>query len=117
MLPSDRALDHVFHALADPTRRAILMQVRADESSVSDIANRFEISLPAVSKHLGVLERAGLIDRRKKGRQRLCRAVPDRLDPAARWLAFYQAFWSERLDRLQAFVEQATHSNDPEEPR
>ena len=101
----DQHLDALFHALADRTRRAILMQVRHRESSVNEIAEQFEISLPAVSKHLGTLGRAGRMTRRKQGRQRLCQAEPQMLQQATEWLEFYQRFWDDRLDNLKHLVE------------
>lgn len=105
MTSTDERLDTLFHALSDTTRRAILMRIRDQDRTVSDIASVFEISLPAVSKHLSILERAGLISRRKHGRQRICHVEPDRLEDAVGWLEFYGGFWNDRLDKLQQFVE------------
>lgn len=106
MITANPQLDDVFHALADATRRGILLQVRECDLSVNEIAARFSISLPAVSKHLGVLERAGLISRRKEGRKRICHVIPERLATATEWLDFYTALWSDNLDNLKRFVEQ-----------
>lgn len=98
-------LDLLFHALSDSTRRKILMRVRESDRTVNDIASQFNISLPAVSKHLKVLDRAGLISRRKQGRRRICHAEPRKLRDAAQWLDFYQRFWNERLDNLKRYME------------
>jgi len=104
---SDAGLDGAFAALADPTRRAILDRLRgADGLAVTEIAAPFAVSLPAVIKHLDVLARAGLIARAKTGRTVRCslRAAP--LETAMQWLTRYERFWSEKLDRLAAFVEE-----------
>lgn len=110
MKANNHQLDRVFQALSDTTRRNILIQVREQDQSVNDIASQFEISLPAVSKHLKVLERAGLISRRKDGRKRLCHVEPELLAEPLAWLEFYQSFWNDRLDNLKAFIEQ---TNEP----
>ncbi|HVJ33600.1 MAG TPA: helix-turn-helix transcriptional regulator [Terriglobia bacterium] len=105
----DAALDRVFAALADPTRRALLAQLRGhDGVAVSDLAKPFPVSLPAVMKHLDVLAAAGLITRAKTGRTVACRLTAAPMEQAMTWLAFYQAFWSGQLDRLAAFVEAGT---------
>jgi DNA-binding transcriptional ArsR family regulator len=93
-------LDQTFAALADPTRRAILARLASGEASVNELAEPFAISLPAVSRHLKVLERASLIERRRDGQHRLCRLNSAPLSAAADWLEFYRRFWSESLDRL-----------------
>jgi len=105
-------LDRVFQALSDSTRRGILQQIREQDLAVNDIAAQFSISLPAVSKHLGVLERAGLVRRIKHGRQRICHAEPRMLDDALAWLEFYQQFWDHRLDTLKQVVEQQHLAKD-----
>jgi DNA-binding transcriptional ArsR family regulator len=97
-----RSLDAVFSALADPTRRAIVARLASGEASVSDLAAPFDMSLVAVSKHLRVLEHAGLLDHRKRGRVRYCRLTPDPLRSADDWLARYRVFWQTRLDSLAA---------------
>jgi len=98
-------LDGVFGALADPTRRGILARLAAEgDTSTLALAEPFDMSLPAVSKHLGVLERAGLIERRLEGRERRCRLVATPLRGAFEWLAFYERFWNFQLDRLEAFL-------------
>ena len=109
-MPSDAtsdALSLTFAALADPTRRAILQRLAAGEAVVKDLALPFEMSSPAVSKHLRVLERAGLIEqgRDKQWRPRRLRAEP--LAEAAEWLLAYRPFWEERLDRMEAVVKRA----------
>jgi DNA-binding transcriptional ArsR family regulator len=99
-------LDRIFGALADPTRRAIVERLAADDAlSVSDIARPLPMSLPAVMKHLDVLEGAGLVARQKSGRTVTCRLVAAPMEDAMGWLARYQRFWSESLDRLAAALE------------
>ncbi len=103
----DTALDHTFSALADPTRRALLAQLdRRERVSVSELARPFSMSLPAVMKHLDVLSDAGLITRSKVGRTVTCQLAAAPMEQAMHWLNHYQRFWSERLDRLAAFVEE-----------
>jgi DNA-binding transcriptional ArsR family regulator len=97
-----RSLDAVFAALADPTRRAIVARLAGGEVSVSELAAPFDMSLVAVSKHLRVLEHAGLLDQRKQGRVRYCRLSPAPLRSADDWLAGYRVFWQTRLDSLAA---------------
>ena len=104
-----RDLDAVFSALSDPTRRAIVERLAGGEASVSDLAAPFDMSLVAVSKHLRVLERAGLLDHRKRGRVRYCRLSPAPLRSADDWLSRYRVFWHTRLDAL------AAHLAGPEE--
>src|SRR5450432_1906842 len=101
------ALDRTFAALADPTRRALLARLgRQDGISVSELAQPFAMSLPAVMKHLDVLSDAGLIARAKTGRIVACRLTADPMQQAMDWLNRYQRFWSDNLDRLAAFVEE-----------
>jgi DNA-binding transcriptional ArsR family regulator len=101
------ALDRTFAALADPTRRALLARLgRQDSISVSDLAQPFAMSLPAIMKHLDVLSDAGLIARAKTGRTVACRLTARPMEQAMDWLGHYQRFWSEGLDRLAAFVEE-----------
>jgi DNA-binding transcriptional ArsR family regulator len=100
-------LDRVFAALADPTRRALLARLNdAEALSVSDLAQPFSVSLPAIMKHLDVLSDAGLITRSKTGRTVACRLTAAPMEQAMDWLNRYQRFWSEQLDRLAAFVEE-----------
>jgi DNA-binding transcriptional ArsR family regulator len=98
------SLDNIFAAVADPTRRAILRRLGEQPARVTDIAKGFPVSLNAVSKHLMVLERAGLIERDVEGREHFCRlnAVP--LKKASAWLAETHAFWEQRLDRLERHI-------------
>ncbi|WP_228771635.1 ArsR/SmtB family transcription factor [Actinokineospora iranica] len=94
------SLSTVFAALADPTRRAILARLAGGEATVNDLAAPFAMSLPAVSKHLKVLERAGLITRGRDAQYRPCRLHADPLADAARWLDRYRVFWEASFDRL-----------------
>jgi DNA-binding transcriptional ArsR family regulator len=93
-------LDLVFSALADPTRRAIVVRLSAGEASVSELARPFDVSLPAITKHLAVLERAGLLEHEKEGRVRHCRLVAAPMKTADDWLSSYRRFWDDRLDSL-----------------
>ncbi len=99
------SLDAVFSALGDPTRRAILAQLAQGESRVTDLAAPYSMSLPAVSKHLKVLEEAGLVAREKDGRVIRCRLDPQPLQGAADWIGQYQRFWEAQFDALGAFIE------------
>ncbi len=101
-------LDQVFHALADSTRRSILRDITRGERSVGELAQPYSISLAAVSKHLDVLERASLIRRRRSGQHRFVRLNPKPLMAAQDWIAFYEKFWSEGLDRLQQLLESSS---------
>jgi len=96
----DDDLDAVFSALSDPTRRAIVVRLAEGEASVSELAEPFDVSLPAVSKHLAVLERAGLLEHHKEGRVRRCRLVATPMRAADDWLSTYRVFWEARLDSL-----------------
>jgi DNA-binding transcriptional ArsR family regulator len=99
-------LDRTFHALADPTRRALLKRLATQpDAAVSALARPFGVTLPAVMKHLDVLRRAGLVERRKTGRTVHCRLVGAPLADAMRWLAFYERFWAERIEALADYVE------------
>jgi DNA-binding transcriptional ArsR family regulator len=98
------ALSATFSALADPTRRAILGRLAQGEASVSDLAAPFEMSLPAVSKHLKVLERAGLISRSRTAQWRPCKLQPAALKGIDEWLGDYRRFWSESFDRLDGYL-------------
>lgn len=110
MVESDAAaattnLDQVFHALADSTRRAILRDITRGERSVGELAQPYAMSLAAVSKHLDVLERASLIRRRRSGQHRFVRLNPNPMMAAQEWLAFYEKFWTDNLDRMQQLLE------------
>ena len=99
-------LDTTFAALADPTRRAILARLALGEASVTALAAPFAISLPAISKHLKVLERAGLIGRGRDAQWRPCRLEPAPLKDAAQWLEQYRRFWEQSLDRLEDYLKE-----------
>ena len=106
MVNYSKHLDRTFAALGDPTRRAILARLeREDGASVSGLAKPFAIKLPAVMKHLDVLDDAGLITRSKKGRTVTVRLAPEPMKEAMEWLRRYERFWSVSLDRLSAFAE------------
>jgi DNA-binding transcriptional ArsR family regulator len=103
----EEVLDRTFAALADPTRRALLARLGdRDSVSVSELAQPFAMSLPAIMKHLDVLSDAGLVAREKTGRTVACRLTAKPMERAMDWLNRYQRFWSENLDRLAAFVEE-----------
>jgi DNA-binding transcriptional ArsR family regulator len=97
-------LSATFAALADPTRRAILARLALGETSVSELAQPFDMSLPAISKHLKVLESAGLIARGREAQWRPCRIEPQALKRVDDWLEQYRRFWDESLDRLDAYL-------------
>ena len=97
-------LDATFAALADPTRRAILARLASGEASVTELAAPFEMSLPAVSKHLKVLERAGLIARGRDAQWRPCRLEAGPLKDVAEWLEHYRPFWKQSFDRLEDYL-------------
>jgi len=99
-------LDRTFAALADPTRRAILTRLASGEATVTELARPFEMSLPAVSKHLKVLERAGLIQRGRERQWRPARLQAEPLRAAAEWTLGYREFWEERYDRLDEYLEE-----------
>lgn len=101
---SERALDAAFSALADPTRRAILARLARGETSVTELARPFRMSLPAVTKHLRVLERARLLAHHKEGRVRRCQLQPGPLKNAAEWIRFYQRFWEAQFDALEDYL-------------
>jgi DNA-binding transcriptional ArsR family regulator len=105
-------LSTTFAALADPTRRAILARLAEGEASVGELAAPFEMSLPAISKHLGVLERARLIRRRKDAQWRRCKLRPDTLRAAADWIGQYERFWTESLDRLAECLDDPEQEDD-----
>jgi DNA-binding transcriptional ArsR family regulator len=102
MPPDD--LSTTFAALADPTRRAILSRLAEGEVSVTELAAPFAMSLPAISKHLKVLERAGLIARSRAAQRRPCRLEAARLKDVADWVERYRRFWDQSLDRLEAYL-------------
>ena len=100
----EQNLDLVFRALADPTRRAILDRLTEGEATVGHLAEPFSLSFAAVSKHLGVLERARLVTRQARGRERMCRINPSALKDAVAWLQAHERFWSDRLNALDQLV-------------
>lgn len=104
-MPEDR-LSMTLSALADPTRRAILARLALGEASVGELAKPFEMSLPAVSKHLKVLERAGLISRGREAQWRPCRLEAAPLKDVNSWLDSYRRFWEEKFDRLDAYLQE-----------
>ena len=101
---SSDQLSVIFAALADPTRRAILAHLAKGEASVTELAKPFEMSLPAISKHLKVLERAGLITQSRKAQWRPCQIEAQPLKDAADWIEQYRQFWEESLDRLDDYL-------------
>jgi DNA-binding transcriptional ArsR family regulator len=108
-------LDATFGALADPTRRAIMVNLAQGERSISELASQFDMTLPGVSKHVRVLERAGLADVRRDGRVRRCRLVAAPLRDAEAWIMKYRAFWEAQLDQFAAFLA-ATSEEEPAWP-
>jgi DNA-binding transcriptional ArsR family regulator len=111
-MPAD-PLSATFAALSDPTRRAILARVSTGETSVSELAEPFDMSLPAISKHLKVLERAGLIERGREAQWRPCRIKADPLREAARWINDYRHHWERNLDRLDAYLQRLQSQPQP----
>lgn len=106
------ALDATFRALADPIRRAILARLARGESSVSELAQPFAVSLPAISKHLRVLERAGLLIGEKDGRVRHCRLLAKPMRDAAAWIEHYRRFWERQFDSLARFLDQTQREEE-----
>src|SRR5690242_5186323 len=104
-MPQDR-LSATFAALADPTRRAILARLALGETTVSELAEPFDMSGPAVSKHLKVLEKAGLISRSRDAQWRPCKLEPQALKTIDEWLEEYRRLWNERFDRLDTYLKQ-----------
>ena len=102
----DQALDSLLMALADPTRRAIMASLGDGEKRVTDVAAPFEISLNAVSKHVKMLERAGLVHRRRTGREHFLSANPAGIEKTAQWFDAQREFWNVRLDRLEALMKE-----------
>src|SRR5690349_21902913 len=104
MVYQSSSLDHTFAALADPTRRAIITRLATGERTISELASRFEMSLPAVSKHIRVLERAGLARVRREGRVRRTTLVAAPMRDASAWIERYRSFWEFQLDQLAAYL-------------
>src|SRR5476651_513292 len=113
----DPGLDRTFAALADPTRRALLARLDSEQGlSVSELARPFPVSLPAIMKHLDVLSDAGLIVRTKTGRTVACQLSAAPMEQAMEWLARYERYWTDQLDRLAAFLEQDQWTASPASP-
>ncbi|MHB2168929.1 ArsR/SmtB family transcription factor [Alsobacter sp. R-9] len=110
------SLDTVFHALSDATRRRMLRDLANGERSVGQLAEPSAMSLAAASKHIKVLEQAGLIRREIRGRSHFCRLEPGPLASAQEWLAFYRHFWTARLDELESLLRQADDAGAPSPP-
>jgi len=105
MVQYQEQLDRSFTALSDPTRRAILQRLGRSDASISDLADRFAMTLTGLKKHVQVLEDAGLVTTEKVGRVRHCRLGPQRLEHVTKWIATYQQMLEQRLDSLEAFLE------------
>lgn len=117
----DDPLSATFQALADPTRRAILARLALGEASVGELAEPYAMSLPAISKHLKVLEGAGFLTREKDGRVHRCRFAPAPMKQAADWIEQYRRFWEDQLDQLARYLERtpapiAQSKETPDEP-
>jgi DNA-binding transcriptional ArsR family regulator len=110
-------LSTTFAALADPTRRAILARLAVGESSVNQLAEPFDISLPAISRHLKVLENAGLITRGRDAQWRPCKLNPDRLKTVDDWLDDYRRFWEESFDRLDEYLQKLKANRNKKQPK
>lgn len=106
-------LDTVFHALGDPTRRRMLLELTEGERTVGQLAEPFDISLAAASKHVKALERAGLLRREVRWRTHICRLDPDPLASAHRWLEVFERFWTDRLDILEALLREEEAAKTP----
>ncbi|MXV80402.1 MAG: winged helix-turn-helix transcriptional regulator [Chloroflexi bacterium] len=115
--PARDPLSATFAALADPTRRAILTTLADGEASVTALAEPFEMTLPAVSKHLKVLERAGLIERSSRAQWRPCRLSPEPLKDVSDWVERYREFWEPRLDRLDEYLNDLQSNVDADRER
>src|SRR5918994_7361971 len=113
-MPTD-TLDATFAALADPTRRAILARLASGEASVNEVAEPFDMILPGVSKHLKVLERAGLISRGRVAQSRPCRLEAAPLREAADWVESYRRFWEGSFDRLEDYLRELQRGDDDDE--
>ena len=111
-MPSD-PLSATFAALADPTRRAILARLCSGEATVGELAEPFDMSLPAVSKHLKVLERAGLVTRGREAQWRPCRLEAGPLKDANGWLERYRQFWEQSFDRLEGYLDELQMKGKP----
>jgi DNA-binding transcriptional ArsR family regulator len=117
MVNNQQALDSTFAALSDATRRGILARLASGEASVTELAKPYDMSLPAVSKHLRVLESAGLVARSKDGRVHRCRLEAAPMKSAADWIAHYRQFWEAQLDSLQRYLENSTEKEKQPWPK
>jgi DNA-binding transcriptional ArsR family regulator len=117
MVNNQQALDSTFAALSDATRRGILARLAGGEASVTELAKPYDMSLPAVSKHLRVLESAGLVARSKDGRVHRCRLEAAPMKSAAEWIAHYRQFWEAQLDSLQRYLENSTEKEKQPWPK
>src|SRR6266699_2947946 len=115
-MPPDR-LSRTFSALADPTRRAILAQLSSGEASVTELAEPFDMSMPAISKHLKVLERAGLITRSRDAQWRPCTLEGARLKEISDWLDHYRRFWEQSFDRLDEYLRELKKKKEKKHER
>jgi len=119
--PSAAPLDATFAALSDPTRRAILARLAQGQATVTELAAPFPFSLPAVSKHLRVLESAGLLTREIDGRVHRCRLAPEPMKTAAQWIEHYRVFWEKQFDALAQYLKSSEQENptwrNPKQPR
>lgn len=114
MVTNESQLDLVFAALADPTRRAILSHLAKEDATVGELAEPFEISRPAISKHLRVLEKAGLVRRTRDGRISRCELDAEPMKGAAEWVEHYRQFWEARLDSLARYLENQPFTDEKE---
>jgi DNA-binding transcriptional ArsR family regulator len=109
---SEIQLDRAFGALSDPTRRAILARLAEGDAGVLDVAEPFPMSQPAITKHLRVLEQAGLISRHRLARRRMCHLEPERLKQLSDWVGSYREFWEESFERLDELLEELQRPDD-----
>ncbi len=116
VLDDTPALDGIFRALSDPTRRAMLRSLTAREQNIGELAAPFDMSFAAASKHIRVLEAAGLVRRRVEGRSHICRIEPAPLKAADAWLRFYENYWLDRLDTLEAILRAEDEQKQGEPP-
>jgi len=110
-------LDDTLSALADPTRRAILARLAQGEATVTELARPFDMTMPAVTKHLKVLERAGLITRSREAQTRPCRLAPGPLQEVANWVDEYRPYWEARFDRLDEYLREVQDKQEQRPPR
>jgi DNA-binding transcriptional ArsR family regulator len=104
---SQRRLDLAFGALAHPIRRGILARLSTGEATVAELAKPFKVSAPAITKHMRVLEKAGLLSREKKGREHHCRLEQERMKEAEKWIEEQRRFWNDRLDSLERYLKES----------